>query len=238
MIGVCDSGVGGLLLLEGIHKRYPHTDILYYGDQKHMPYGSKTRAEIKGYFDDILAFYQKRGVTDLIVACNTLCVCLEEPLAPGCKIHEVIAKTVARVDSPKEKRVVVLGTPVTIQSRKYEDLLKRRGYDQVTAIALEDLAYDIESFAPRVLVEEKLRKALAGYDTTDVGAVILACTHYPVYCDFFSEYFQAKVYDSRDLDFDLCPQKEAGRVLLHLEKSAGLDNFIERYGRIEYQYDN
>ncbi len=237
MIGICDSGIGGLLLVEGIHRRYPDTDILYYGDQSHMPYGPKSCAEIQGYFDDILAFYKDRGITDLIVACNTLCSCMGESFGHGFKIHEIITKTVDQVDVPKDAGILVFGTPMTIRTGRYQDLLHSRGYDKVTAIAFDDLAYDIEHFTPRPIVEKKLRIALEGLEGLDVGAVILACTHYPVYRDFFSDHFKAKVYDSCDLDFDLCPKKEEGKVLLHLKKSDELETFLRRYGRMEYRYD-
>ncbi len=237
MIGICDSGIGGLLLVEGIHKRYPNTDILYYGDKSHMPYGSKTSTEIKGYFDDILAFYKKRGVSDLIVACNTLCACLEESKDYDIKIHEIIGKTVEQIDIAKEKHIAVFATPLTIKSGRYQDELRQRGFDKVIAIALEDLAYDVESFAPKALVEKKLREICESLKDLDVDAVILACTHYPVYRDFFSDFFKVKVYDSCNLDFDLCAKKESGKLLVHLEKSAELDSFLEKYGRVEYQYD-
>ena len=237
MIGVCDSGIGGLLLLEGIHRRYPETDILYYGDRKHMPYGSKTQMEIKTYFDDILAFYKARGVSDLIVACNTLCSCIDETVDADFRIHEIITKTIEQIDVARDKRIIVLATPLTISSGRYQNLLKKRGFNKVTLIALDDLAYDIENFISPQVVEEKLRKALVRHHYSDVGAVILACTHYPVYRDFFAEFFKTKVYDSCDLNFDLSHKKEGGRILLHLEKSADLASFIERFGRIEYQYD-
>ena len=70
-IGIYDSGIGGLSVLHQARKMLPDAEFLYYADEKHVPYGEKTREEIKGYVEEILNFLIDHGVDAVVIACNT-----------------------------------------------------------------------------------------------------------------------------------------------------------------------
>ena len=59
-IGIFDSGMGGLSVLHRALRMIPEADFLYYADEEHVPYGEKTREQVRGYIDEIIAFMIKQ----------------------------------------------------------------------------------------------------------------------------------------------------------------------------------
>ena len=70
-IGIFDSGMGGLSVLHRALRRIPEADFLYYADEEHVPDGEKTREQVRGYIDEIIAFMIKKQVDAIVIACNT-----------------------------------------------------------------------------------------------------------------------------------------------------------------------
>src|SRR5262245_18611778 len=71
MIGVFDSGIGGLTVLKEIARRYPALDILYLGDTARVPYGTKSPETVIRYSHEAAHFLGHHGIELLVVACNT-----------------------------------------------------------------------------------------------------------------------------------------------------------------------
>jgi glutamate racemase len=71
LIGVFDSGVGGLTVLKALRRALPHHDFLYLGDTARVPYGRKPPEMVKGFAQEITAFLAERGAEAIMVACNT-----------------------------------------------------------------------------------------------------------------------------------------------------------------------
>ena len=236
MIGVMDSGLGGLLLLESIHKSHPDTDVLFYGDIEHMPYGDKSDEELKAIFEKIVLFFRKRHCTDLIVACNTMCSAIDFTKDYGLIVHDIITKTVSQVDVPNDKKILVLSTTYTKMRGRYRDELKKRGYD-VLSVSLPKLALMIEKGEERNVVIKMLLKELEDIDKDQIGAIVLGCTHYPVYKDFFKEYYDVPVFDSRDLTFSIEDKKEEGAIILHAPKTKITENLMKHCVKASYRYD-
>ena len=70
-IGVLDSGVGGLSILSELYKVMPDKNYIYVGDTKNIPYGTKTPFEVYSYTKDILNYFLKNNVKNVVIACNT-----------------------------------------------------------------------------------------------------------------------------------------------------------------------
>ena len=70
-IGIFDSGIGGLSVLYEAMQLLPHEQFIYYADEKHVPYGEKTREEIIGYVDEIIQFMIDHDCKAIVIACNT-----------------------------------------------------------------------------------------------------------------------------------------------------------------------
>ncbi len=70
-IGVFDSGVGGLTVLREIRKQLPNESLIYFGDQAHVPYGSRPPEEIREFSNSITHFLKSKDAKIIVVACNT-----------------------------------------------------------------------------------------------------------------------------------------------------------------------
>src|SRR5579884_292272 len=71
MIGVFDSGVGGLTVLKALRRALPESDFLYVGDTARVPYGRKPPEMVRGFAREIAGFLAARGAEGIVVACNT-----------------------------------------------------------------------------------------------------------------------------------------------------------------------
>ena len=70
-IGLFDSGLGGLSVLRAVRARMPQANLLYFGDNAHVPYGARPLAEVRGFAHAITRFLRVRGAEIIVVACNT-----------------------------------------------------------------------------------------------------------------------------------------------------------------------
>ena len=192
MIGIFDSGSGGLTVLHAIRKRLRTVDILYFGDLKNAPYGEKSREELSRLTVNNIRLLQARGATSIISACNsvsaTLAISLFDSLGLSPQhLIEMVGPTVNYFNGFK-KPILLFATPATVSSEIYQTAFQMLGIT-IDAIALPKLAGAIE-FSASVADQEKLIAATTGHvDMSKYGAVILACTHYPLAIASFKKMF-------------------------------------------------
>lgn len=184
MIGIFDSGLGGLTVVKEFFKKLPQYDVVYFGDTARTPYGNKGPEVIEQYAHEDAQFLLNKGADLIIIACNTV----SSVAYPGLKkkfnlpIFEVINPAVAAaVKATKNKKIGVIGTRATVNSGMYEKLIK-----------LKDRSIQVFSHpAPLLvpLVEENwlvrpetkmiLKKYINPLKLKQVDTFILGCTHYP-----------------------------------------------------------
>jgi glutamate racemase len=183
-IGIFDSGIGGLSVLRHLEAFYPHEHLLYFADQAHVPYGSRTAEEIRHYSAEITRFLLDQGAKIIVVACNTASAAALNYLRqtfPEVRIvgMEPAVKPAAAVT--RTGKVGVLATPGTFASPRYAALMERFT-DGVTVledpcVGLVKLieAGQLDTPATKQLLQDVLRPMVAeGVDT-----IVLGCTHYP-----------------------------------------------------------
>ncbi len=128
MIGIFDSGVGGLTVAKEIMKELPEYDLIYFGDTARAPYGSKSKETIVKYALEDADFLIKKGAKILVVACNTASSLAYDELRekyPDIPIFEVITPAVeAALSALKNRRIGVIGTRATIKSGIYNQKLE------------------------------------------------------------------------------------------------------------------
>ncbi|MCR4333930.1 MAG: aspartate/glutamate racemase family protein, partial [Patescibacteria group bacterium] len=143
MIGIFDSGSGGLTVLKAIRERMPSADILYFGDIKNAPYGSKSNSELSVLTVRAIELLQKRGATSIVSACNSVSASLaislldSLSLAPT-QLIEMVGPTVHSFKN-SSARLLLVATPATIQSEIYQNAFRMIGKD-VEVVAIPDLA--------------------------------------------------------------------------------------------------
>ena len=177
-IGFFDSGIGGLTVLHQAKRAMPQEDYLYYADTDHVPYGRKTKEEIKQYVQEAVDFIAEQGVKALVVACNTATsVAIKDLRArysfPILGMEPAVKPAVN--DTHCTKRILVTATPVTIREEKLQNLLHQVDqHHQVDLLPLPRLVEFAEqgNFTDGQ-AEAYLRETLSAFDLEPSGEISL-----------------------------------------------------------------
>ena len=180
MIGVLDSGIGGVTVLREILKQGINAKFIYYSDSKHNPYGDKSSDEVYSIVKTIVDYLLDKGCVAIVIACNTasaICVKrLREEYPDILFIAIEPAYKMVHDYNPKGK-TLVMATEGTIKSEKFLTLFNK--YDNKNTILLpcKGLAELIEE-GNEVKIDRYLDDNLSKYK--DIDNVVLGCTHYPL----------------------------------------------------------
>jgi glutamate racemase len=188
-IGVFDSGVGGLTVLQAIRDALPGENLVYLGDTARLPYGTKSPASIERYATQAAAKLVEQGIKLLVVACNTASAValdsLRAQMAPVPVVGVVEPGATAAVTASPGGRHLVLATEATvrlgayrraIQSRDSEARITEQACEMMVALAEEGWS---DGDIARAIVRRYLDEA--GNDAPDT--IILGCTHFPLLKD-------------------------------------------------------
>ncbi len=183
MIGVFDSGVGGLSVVKQIFKYLPSCQIIYFGDTARLPYGTKGEDFVKKYSSQITSLLIKKGAKIIVVACHTSSAWASDYLKEkyDVPIFEMITPTLKEVlIATKNKKVGIIGTPGTIKSETWkEKLLKQDPKLKIYSKACPLFVPLVEEgWINEEITQKVVRKYLKGFK--DIDTLILACTHYPI----------------------------------------------------------
>lgn len=183
-IGVFDSGVGGLSVLRSIREQMPAEDLIYFGDQGHVPYGARSMEQIQSFSEGITKFLLKHDSKIIVIACNTAsAAALQYLRATFPEVSFVGMEPAIKPAAEKTQtgKVGVLATPATFQGVLYASVVERFGADvELFQHTCQGLVAQIEVGeldAPktRAILEEALLPMLE----KNIDTVVLGCTHYP-----------------------------------------------------------
>src|SRR3954469_4728744 len=125
-VGVFDSGVGGLTVLQECLVTMPHEDFVYLGDHARLPYGPRPLAEVRRFSEEIGAFLESRDVKLILVACNTATSAalpqLQEELSVPV-IGVITPEAHAAVQATRNRRIGLLATQLTVHAGRYARLV-------------------------------------------------------------------------------------------------------------------
>lgn len=185
MIGLLDSGVGGLTVARTLLARFPGLAIHYYGDTAHVPYGSRSAGEVRRLVEAIVVHLVDRGVEAVVLACNTSSALVLESLRSWCPRPVVgIIEPAARaaVEATRNGRIGLIANPLTVASGAYDRAVARMGGAGVRlfAVGCARLVPMVESGQVRGgAVRRVLREYLAPFQELGIDTLIHGCTHYP-----------------------------------------------------------
>ena len=184
LIGIFDSGVGGLSVFREIQRLMPHAPIYYFADQAHVPYGWRSLDEIRRLSFSITRFLIDQGAQMVVVACNTASAAALQELRKGFPHIPFVGMEPAVKPATRQTHngvVGVLATPATFQGRLYNTLVERFAQDvRILTDTLPGLVEAIEAGRledpeTRSILESAIRPMVAeGADT-----LVLGCTHFP-----------------------------------------------------------
>lgn len=185
MIGVFDSGIGGLTVVRALMDFVPEQELIYLGDTARTPYGSKSRDTIIQYSLNNAEFLVRRGADAIVIACNSassyayeavrdkLPIPVFEVIGPGAQLA---------LQRSRKLRIGVIGTRATISSGSYEEKIKALQPDaNVVTVPCPMLVPLVEEgWLNRPETAMIVRKYLAPLKNQQIDTLILGCTHYPV----------------------------------------------------------
>ncbi|HEY0308200.1 MAG TPA: glutamate racemase [Acidobacteriaceae bacterium] len=191
IIGIFDSGFGGLTVMRALLALVPQADYVYLGDTARLPYGSKSRETIARYAVGSAHFLENHGADLLVIACNTASALALDALEAEAKIPvlgviEPGADAAARAATPGQPGVLVLATQATVQSHAYARACAAHGLQAFEKACPLLVPMVEEGWNDHPVTEEVLRIYLeeALHDACEQGilpaTVLLGCTHYPL----------------------------------------------------------
>lgn len=210
-IGIFDSGIGGLNVLEEVKKIMPSENIIYYQDSSNNPYGEKTDDELWIVVSNIIEYLKGQGVKEIIVACNTATTrCIKKMREAYPELIFIGTEPAIKVATDNNyKNILILGTPGTITSDRLKELVdNNRSDEQINLIECKGLANAIE-YNNHDEVMRLLHVYLDDYKDKGIDAVVLGCTHY----NYIEKEIVEVLGDVKLIDGNIGVAKQAKRKL-------------------------
>lgn len=189
MLGLYDSGLGGLTVLRALRAAGIDQDVVYFADQAHVPYGDKSEAQLHGYLSENLALLAEQRVDAVVTACNTSCAVAQKlgwPAAPF-PVLDLIATAGAAFAGTAQRRIGVVATAATVRSGAYARAIR--------AAAPETEVFELAAPALVPLVERGDADTSSARDEVaavvarlppELDALVYGCTHYPLLDRWFA----------------------------------------------------
>ena len=184
-LGVFDSGLGGLTVLNEVCKFNPGLDVVYFGDTARVPYGSRTVETINRYAEQDVRFLLSQGVEAILIACGTVstnCLPALQRRFSLPIVGVIDAGCQAALRASASKRIGVIGTRATVNSRAYELRIRELCPEaQTWGVECPLFVPLIENgFAPDdPITVMTVERYLSQFKDTGVDTIIMGCTHYP-----------------------------------------------------------
>ncbi len=190
VIGVFDSGVGGLTVLRALRRHLPGAQYLYLGDTARLPYGSKSQATVARFAVESARYLIERGAGYLVIACNTASALALPELRAAAGPVQVLGVIETGADAARARSrtgdVCVLATEATVASRAYTAACRERGlraYEKACPLLVPLVEEGwVEHPVTREVLGIYLREAQTAAREAGLrpDALVLGCTHYPL----------------------------------------------------------
>ena len=188
-IAFFDSGIGGLSVLAEALRRFSGAEFLYFADEDHVPYGTKSRAQIVRLSLDAVGFLVSRGADAVVVACNTATSAAISELRSAFSVPVIGMEPAVKLaaDSFGACPTLLIATPLTIAGEKLARLVGRLECEtwSLPLPRLVKFAQDLEFDSPAV--RAYLREELAKFELERLGSLVLGCTHFNYFKDVLRE---------------------------------------------------
>lgn len=184
MIGLFDSGVGGLSVLREMVNNHINDNFIYFGDTKNVPYGTKSKEEILSYTRDIMKFFIEKGVSTAVMACNTSSALVYEDLKrefDGKITIFPLIQSIAPYFKDETGTLGVIATDGTVKSHAYSrEITKLNPKINVVEVSAQNFVEIVEKRLYNEPVSIKYIKEKVDFlKKAGCKKVILGCTHFP-----------------------------------------------------------
>lgn len=185
MIGIFDSGVGGLTALAELRRLLPHADMIYLADRENAPYGKKSEEQILAAAEGCIRRLVDAGADRILIACCTASTLHHRLSEEAQRISTPIILPTARAAMKKSRgRIAVIATEATVRSHAFARALLGEGECRVSEFPAQELVAMVEGGAsdelPLTEEQEKLlSRILSPVVVSRADTLILGCTHFP-----------------------------------------------------------
>jgi len=231
IIGVFDSGFGGLTVLKALLELIPGVDYAYFGDTARLPYGSKSVETVARYAVEAARFLESQEARMLVIACNTATALALDRITMAVRVPVVGVVepgAQAAAGATRNQKIVVIGTEATVSSHAYRKALEARGLKAREKACPLLVPLVEEGWVEHMVTEQVARIYLSeafadGFH--DADTLVLACTHYPLLKPLFERVTpeHVKIVDSAE--------STARQVASHFEELLPADDAAERRTR-------
>mgnify|MGYP000846552526 CR=1 FL=1 len=217
-IAFFDSGIGGLSVLAEALRRFSGAEFLYFADEDHVPYGTKSRAEIVRLSLDAVGFLVAHGADAVVVACNTATSAAISELRGAFSVPVIGMEPAVKLaaDSFGARPTLLIATPLTIAGEKLARLVGRLECEtwSLPLPRLVEFAQDLEFDSPAV--RAYLREELAKFELERLGSLVLGCTHFNYFKDVLREILPShvRIIDGIDGTLNRLASELGGRLKL------------------------
>lgn len=196
-IGIFDSGIGGLTVLEKIIEIVPNEKYIYYADKKNAPYGTKPKEEVKKYVEEIVEFFISKNVKAIVIACNTATSIAIKDLRKKYNIPIIGIEPAVKpaIENRENKKVLIMATPITIKEEKLNNLLEKLNVKEyVDLIEMPKLVEFAENNEfESIRVKQYIKEQIKEYNVADYSQLVLGCTHFPFFKKLLFEIFPKEI---------------------------------------------
>lgn len=184
MIGIIDSGLGGLAVTAHILEQFPQAPIIYIADQKYVPYGTKSVGLVRSRVNTLVTYLAAQGSTHIVIACNTATTATPiqalRLLFPAITFIGIEPPIKPLAKKSTTRSVALLATPLTCRSAQVNHLIARFGHNlQVLLLPAPKLVEQIESdYSNQHQITQLLTHYLQPISKTTVDLLGIGCTHF------------------------------------------------------------
>lgn len=195
-IAFFDSGVGGLTVLNEALQQMPDENYIYYADTENAPYGIKTRDSVRELIFKAADEISRMGIKALVIACNTATSIAIKDLREKYDFPiigmEPAVKPAVELNG-RQKRIFVAATPLTLKEERFKDLVSKLDKDHIVdSIPLSRLVEFCENdIFDRDIIIPYLKDQFSSLSLENCSTLVLGCTHFPFYKDYFKQIFPA-----------------------------------------------
>jgi glutamate racemase len=191
ILGVFDSGLGGLTVLAEVRRRFGGLEVLYFADTARLPYGGRSPEQIRHFVREILAWFRLQGVGRVLMACNTSSALALDALQPECDLAmDGLIRPAARVAARSGRRIGVIATEATARSRAYRCAIHALAPDvSVWEVACPQFVPIVEGgHVGEPLTRQIVRLTIAPLLEARIDVLVYGCTHYPFLAPVLDEF--------------------------------------------------
>ena len=239
-----DSGIGGLTVLKKLINKFPNENYIYLADLERVPFGDKTKDEIKKIVNEIIEWLVRFEPKAIIMACNTSSAFLQEQgrIYPTSTvpIYGMIESCAREISKSNHKKISVWATKFVVENNAYKKIIEGKNPDlKIEELTCQKLVPMIEGLNFTLTERNQIIQEYLNQTSKDSKALILGCTHYPLISEDLKKLTAMEIIDPadhliNDLEGTLTKNNSSNKSQISLYTTAQKEK-LERFSKLYLQ---